>query len=139
MHYKFITPFPFNSIRVVPLFRQSKNEKDINMTCIQTQDILDLANVKIDPVTCVDCINWNEIPISTAKNDIEQGRLLVAKTFSGISWNDYPGSLTALLSKILNKLPQNRKYHHVTQGFSETLINDVMVIVKNNNLKKQLN
>ena len=109
------------------------------MTYVQTQEFLDLANVKIDPVTCVDCINWNEIPISTVKNDMEQGRLLVAKTFNGISWNEYPGSLTALLSKILNKLPQNREYHHITQGFSETLINDVMTIVKNNDLRNHMN
>lgn len=106
------------------------------MTCMQTQNYLDLASFKIDPITFVDCINWNEIPVSTVKKDMEQGRLLAAKTFNDVSWNDYPGSLTALLSKILNRLPRSRKYYHVTQGFSDTLINDLMKIVKKNELEK---
>ena len=100
------------------------------MTSHQTQDFLDLSNIKIDPITCVDCIDWEEIPVSTVQSDIEQGRLLVEKTFDGISWQEYPGSLTTLLSKILKKLPQSRKYHHVEQGFSDTLIQQLMSAVK---------
>ena len=100
------------------------------MTQINSQDILDLATIKIDPITCVNCIDWDEIPISTAKNDVEQGRLLAEKTFREISWHEYTGSLTALISKILIKLPESKRYYHITQGFSEILINDLMKIVK---------
>ena len=104
------------------------------MTCMQTQDFIDLKNIKIDPATCVACIEWSEVPISTVKNDLEQGRLLMQKTFKGVNWSDYPGSLTSLLSRILKQLPQNKEYHHVTQGFADTLINDLMTIVKHNSM-----
>lgn len=100
------------------------------MAQTNSHDILDLATIKLDPVTCVNCIDWDDIPMSTAKKDFEQGQLLAQKTFREISWNEYPGSLTALISKILTKLPESKKYYHITQGFSEILINDLMKIVK---------
>lgn len=100
------------------------------MTQIISHDILDLATVKPDPVTCVNCIDWDDVPLSSAKKDFEQGRLLAEQTFREISWNEYPGSLTALMSKILTKLPESKEYYHITQGFSEILINDLMKIVK---------
>ena len=100
------------------------------MTQIISHDILDLATVKPDPVTCVNCIDWDDVPLSSAKKDFEQGRLLAEQTFREISWNEYPGSLTALISKILTKLPESKEYYHITQGFSEILINDLMKIVK---------
>ncbi len=109
------------------------------MINMQSQDIIDLNNIEVDPITCVSCINWNEIPISSAKDDMERGRLLQARTFEDISWYEYSGSLTGMISKILNALPQNKEYRYITQGFSDALVVDIMKIVKRRHSHKSLN
>ncbi|VAW69653.1 hypothetical protein MNBD_GAMMA09-2663 [hydrothermal vent metagenome] len=109
------------------------------MINMQSQDVIDLNDIEVDPVTCVACINWNEIPISSAKDDMEQGRLLEAKTFEDIIWYEYPGSLTGMISKILNALPQNKEYRYVTQGFSDALVGDIMKIVRIRDTRNHLN
>ena len=105
----------------------------------QTQEIIDLNKVEIDPVTCVACIDWNKVPISSARNDWERGKLLVAQTFEDISWYEYPGSLTGMISEIHKALPQSKKYQYIIQGFSDTLIVDIMKIVKKRGTQKSLN
>ncbi|VAW64784.1 hypothetical protein MNBD_GAMMA11-821 [hydrothermal vent metagenome] len=95
-----------------------------------TQSVIDLNKIKVDPLTCASCINWNEIRTISAKDDWEQGRLLVAETFIDINWQDYSNSITALIPKILRTLPQNKQYQYVTQGFSDTLIVHLMKVVR---------
>jgi len=96
----------------------------------QTKVAIDLNKVKADPLTCVNCIDWNEMHTISAREDWEQGRQLVAQTFIDISWQDYPGSLSGLLPKILKTLPQDKEYQYITRGFSDTLIVDLMKVAK---------
>jgi len=100
------------------------------MTKLQTQNIIDLNKVRIDPLICASCIDWSEIHTSSAHDDWEQGKMLVAETFIDINWQEYAGSITQLISGILKTLPQDRQYQYVTQGFSDTLVSNLMKIVK---------
>ncbi|HED36371.1 MAG TPA: hypothetical protein ENJ08_19415 [Gammaproteobacteria bacterium] len=100
------------------------------MINLQAQNTIDLNKVKVDPLTCASCIDWAEIHTGSAHDDWEQGRMLVAETFIDINWQEYAGSITRLIPEILNTLPQDRQYQYVTQGFSDTLIVDLMKIVK---------
>jgi len=109
------------------------------MINLQTQNIIDLNKVKIDPLTCASCIDWAEIHTGSAHDDWEQGKLLVAETFIDINWQEYAGSITRLISGILKTLPQDRQYQYVIQGFSDTLIVDLMKVIKKKTSGRSLN
>ncbi len=109
------------------------------MINLHAQNIIDLNKVKIDPLTCASCIDWTEIHTGSAHDDWEQGRMLVAETFIDIDWQQYTGSITRLIPEILKTLPQDRQYQYVTQGFSDTLIVDLMKAAKKKRLDGGLN
>lgn len=84
-----------------------------------------------DPVMCMDGINWGGMNTGRVSEDLDQGRLLAIETFRHIDWVDLAstGISVSILSGILKKVPEGRKYERLVQGFTDEVTRKLLKAV----------
>ncbi len=84
-----------------------------------------------DPAMYMDDINWDGVNTGRVSEDLDQGRLLAIETFRHIDWVDLAstGISVSILSGILKKVPEGRKYERLVQGFTDEVTRKLLKAV----------